>query len=287
MRPAQPLLLLTLAGFLSACPSIGADDDDTEGATPASRPGPEYSGGTCPTLEDGLNEDFASAELERSFKLLLPDQPSGAPVLFAWHWLGGNADAIVGALDLEDRVENEGVIVVSPVSSGSAFEWEFLSDPEDNIDLQFFEDMLSCIHEQFTVDMDRIFATGMSAGGLWTSYLTIHESEWLAATAPLSGGASEDVWIPPVRAMPVLLTWGGPTDFAVGLNFHAANQTFSQLLRDRGSFVAECEHTGGHAIPNEASDYLWRWFEDHPMDTDAEPYEALPESYPAFCSSPD
>lgn len=287
IRLARSLLLLPLAALLAACPPVGTDDDDTEAPTPAPRLGPEYSGDSCPTLEDGLNEGFESAGIERSFKLLLPDEPSGAPVVFAWHWLGGTADAIIDTLNLEERVESDGAIVVSPVSSGSAFEWEFLSEPEDNIDLQFFEDMLSCIHEQYTVDMDRIFATGMSAGGLWTSYLTIHESEWLAATAPLSGGASEDVWIEPVRALPVLLTWGGPTDFAVAFNFHSANQTFSQLLQERGSFVAECEHTGGHSIPNEASDYLWRWFEDHPMDIEAEPYDTLPDAYPSFCSIPD
>jgi poly(3-hydroxybutyrate) depolymerase len=287
--PHRRACLLPLALLLCACPTTGggADDDDTEAPTPAPRPGPEYSGGTCPTLVEGMNEGFSSAGLDRSFILLLPDEPAGAPVVFTWHWLGGEADQILEYAEF-DALPDEGAIVISPVSSGSQFEWAFLSDPEDNIDLQFFEDMLSCVHAQYTVDMDRIFATGMSAGGLWTSYLTIHGSAWLASTAPMSGGASEDVWVPPVRALPVMLTWGGPTDYAVGFDFHTANQTFSELLQGRGSFVTECEHNGGHTIPNGARDTIWRWFEDHPMNAEDEAYEdGLPGSFPGYCSIPE
>jgi len=282
------LLILPAAALLAACPAQSDDDDDTAEPTPAPRPGPEYSEGTCPELRNGWNDDFRSAGLDRSFKMLLPEEPEGAPVVFTWHWLGGTAEEILEFVDFDELPDDEGAIVVSPSSSGSQFEWEFLADPTDNIDLQFFEDMLSCIHERYTVDMDRIYATGMSAGGLWTSYLTIHESEWLASTAPISGGASEDVWVPPVRDLPVMLTWGGPTDFAVGFNFHSANQEFSELLQGRGSFVTECEHTGGHTIPDGAKDTIWRWFEDHPMDIEEEPYaDELPGSFPSYCAIPE
>ena len=46
-------LLLPLA-LLFGCPTAGGDDDDTEEPTP-SRPGPDYSLGDCPTLEEGTH----------------------------------------------------------------------------------------------------------------------------------------------------------------------------------------------------------------------------------------
>ena len=180
---------------------------------------------------------------------------------------------------VEDKYDRDG-----KSRDDESFEWAFLSEPTDNVDLQFFEDLLSCVHEQYWVDMDRVFSTGMSAGGLWTSYLTIHQAEWLAATAPFSGGSAADIYVAPVRPLPVLLTWGGPTDFAVGFNFHTANLTFRDELVSDGSFVIECEHDDGHVPPPGGKDYAWRSFEDHPKGVDPLPYDGdLPDDYPVFC----
>lgn len=274
--------------LLLGCPSgepVGDDDDDTE--APRQDP-PAYSNGTCPELEDGFNDGFPSGDDERAFLIELPDEPEGAPVVFAWHWLQGSAGGIMDQLDFAS-LAGEGAIVVAPVASGnSSFEWEFLSSATGNPDLQFFEDMLSCIDAQWTVDLDRVYSTGMSAGGLFTSYLTVHESQWLAATAPLSGGVTEDQYVVPARKLPVLLTWGGPTDFAVGFDFHTANETFSELLRDDGHFVAECMHDDGHFPPPDSPALTWRWFEAHPKGVDPEPYaDGLPDAYPDFCSLPE
>ena len=167
------------------------------------------------------------------------------------------------------------------------FEWAFLSEPEDNVDLMFFEDLLSCAWNTWDVDLDRVYTTGMSAGGLWTSYLLLHEAPWLAAAAPLSGGANTAQYVQPARRLPVLLTWGGPSDFAVGYDFNQANITFSELLRGDDHWVGECEHDGGHVPPNGAKDYVWQFFEDHPLGVDPEPYaDAMPSSFPSYCSVP-
>lgn len=264
---------------------MGSGDDDDSTEEEVKPPGPVYSGGACPVLEEGVNTGFDSAGLDREFQLLLPDEPRNAPVVFVWHWLGGSASEILSAMEFEDLPGDEGAIVIAPESrDNEQFEWSFLSESTDNPDLQFFEDMLSCVHEQYWVDMDRVFATGMSAGGLWSSYLTIHEARWLAATAPFSGGALADLYVTPVRPLPVLLTWGGPTDFAVGFNFHTANETLRDELVSDGSFVIECEHASGHIPPDGGKDYAWRFFEDHPMGVDPLPYEEdLPDSFPVFC----
>lgn len=278
------LFLLPLA-LLFGCPTSADDDDATEEPTPA-RPGPDYSLGDCPTLDAGTHA-FATALGERRVRIDLPEDPVGAPVVFVWHWLGGTADQSMSAMEFDQLPAEQGAIVIAPFSSGLQFEWAFLSPPEDNVDLQFFEDLLSCAWSTWDVDLDRVYTTGMSAGGLWTSYLLLHEAQWLAAAAPLSGGANSAQYVQPARRLPVLLTWGGPTDFAVGYDFNQANITLSGLLQDDEHWIGECVHDGGHVPPDGAKDYVWRFFEDHPQGIDPDPYaDALPDSFPDFCALP-
>jgi len=249
---------------------------------------PNYSGGDCPVLEDGVNKSFLVDGVERKFRLVLPENPIGAPVIFAWHWLGGSAQQVVNYMDYEQLVAGEGVIVVAPTSDGSQFEWHIDDEPDDNIDVTFFDDMVACLYDQYQIDPDRIHATGMSAGGIWTTYLTIFRSEILASTAPLSGGVYAEAYVSPVRPLPVLVTWGGDDDTYGTFNFQTASLDFSEGLRADGSFVVECVHTGAHTIPEGAGQFTWQFFKDHPFGVDPEPYaEGLPDTLPEYCYLPE
>lgn len=278
------LLLLLACGDIDE-PAGAADTGAADtGAAPAVAP--VYSLGACPEIETG-SPWFATGDTEYRVKFVLPPDPQGAPVLFAWHWLGGSAGDLVRTMGLDELAEEEGVIVVAPSSDGSTFEWHFLDAPEDNPDLLLFEDLLACLYDQFQVDLDRIHATGMSAGGLQTSYLTMHAAQWLASTAPLSGGVVEGLYSEPAWPLPVLLTWGGPSDESNGLSFHDAALLLSEELRADGSFVVECEHQGGHTIPAGATETVWRFLSDHPRGLAAEPYAAgLPDAFPSYCRIP-
>jgi len=267
---------------LSADTEETAEDTGTEGTDPPL----EYSEGDCPDFSEGTMS-FESAGETRSLRVELPDDPQGAPVLFAWHWLGGTADQIVSQFGLPRTADDEGVIVVAPDSCCGDYEWQFTDPPEGNVDLAVFDDALACLYEQYDVDLDRIWATGMSAGGLWTSYLTMHRADILAATAPLSGGAFSNDYETPASPIPVLLTWGGPSDVYSGFSFDDANQTFSSLLQDDGHFVIECVHDLGHTVPYEAADYLMPFLTSHPRGVSPEPYEGgLPSEFPDWCSIP-
>ncbi len=127
----------------------------------------------------------------------------------------------------------------------------------------------------------------MSAGGLWTSYLTIHRSEELASTAPLSGGADSWSYATPARDIPVLMTWGGPTDLYGTYSFDDASRYMSDALQADGHFVIECIHDLGHDIPNEADDYLWPFLEAHPRGVDPLPFaQSLPGYFAGWCAIP-
>lgn len=281
-------LFAALSLLLVACPIPVDEPNVEEEPTPAPRPGPDYSGGDCPTFEEGWNTGFETGGLDRQFRLDLPDEPTGKPLLFVWHWLGGMPNDIVDWVDFDELVDDEDVIVVAPESRHLAVEWDLQSQPEDNADYALFVDLLACLSDQYEVDLDRVYSTGMSAGGLMTTYLTAFGTEWLAATAPMSGGTSEAAYVTPERAIPVLLTWGGPTDTYNGFSFDDANLVFSELLREDGHFVAHCVHSGGHDVPAGAAAMVWEFLADHPLGVDPEPYrDGMPASFPEGCEVPE
>jgi len=264
----------------------GLQDSGSEEEEDDARQGPDYSGSSCPSLEDGTQE-FATGDTSYDVQIVLPPEPDGAPVLFAWHWLGGNASQVIRYLELDELAADENVIIVAPRSDDSAYEWHFAEGAEGNPDLLLFEDLLSCLWQQFDVDLDRIHATGMSAGGLWSSYLTVHEADWLASTAPLSGGSDSYSYTTPASPIPVLLTWGGSSDLYGTYSFEDASLYLSEALREDGHFVVECVHDDGHSLPPWGISYVWEFFEVHPRGVDPEPWSGgLPSGYPSGCRIP-
>lgn len=294
----RPHHLVGLAVTLGACaaPSSPAQDDadhdsaepahsgGSDSAAPSPSPAPDYSGGACPTLVAGTNT-FATGDTTYSVEVWLPPAPDGAPLLFAWHSLGNTATGIVSGMGLEPLVAAEGIILIAPQSSGAPTEWRILDTPTNNPDYRLFEDLLACAWSQWGVDLDRVWSTGMSAGGLWTSYLSMHGSTWLAATAPMSGGST--IYNTPDEPIPVMLTWGGEADTYDGLSFDRASINLSEGLLGDGSFVVECVHDRGHALPPWGFEPAWTFLKEHPKGVTPEPWAGgLPASMPAECHIP-
>lgn len=278
--------LLPILFALACTPASTQVADDTaapDSDAPAVNPYGEAQG--CPVFAEGPNT-LVSADLERQVTLVLPQEPQGAPIVFAWHWLGGSAEQILRWMEME-TLADQGAIVVAADSTGMQTEWDYLADPSASVDAALYDDLLVCLWDAYGFDPDRVHATGMSAGGLFTSYLTMHRAETLASTVPFSGGVTQPYYSAPSVDVPVMLVWGGPTDRYGGYDFHAAALSFSSNLRDDGSFVVECEHDLGHRPPQGAAEMAWTFFEDHPADVLEEPWAAgLPASLPQTCRLP-
>ena len=126
----------------------------------------------------------------------------------------------------------------------------------------------------------------MSAGGPWSTWLTMNRSEWLASAAPMSGGVLSNWYITPEDRLPVMLIWGGPTDTYNGFSFDQANLQFSEELVADEHFVVECDHGGGHVPPSAPAELTWAFLSEHRKGEPSPWSDGLPKDLPDYCTIP-
>lgn len=262
-------------------------DDYLEGTAPLEEP----SEGACPDLGDGGSITMTSAGEERNVRIIVPATGAeGAPVVFVWHPLGATARQMVTWLDLETWADEVGAVLVLPDSlDTNLFEWEFLNDAtSENHDLVLYDDLRTCLYEQWAVDLGRVTSTGMSAGGLWTSYLGIHRSETLATILPMSGGTGSVVeYQRPDVTFPAMLVYGGEDDTwgggGVEVDFGEATEQFAAELHDDGHYVVLCDHGRGHTFPSGAQDMMSAWLLGHTFGKESPYLDGDLSDFPEWC----
>jgi predicted esterase len=243
---------------------------------------------TCPALAAGLNTGFPSAGAERTFDLVVPASYSADtnwPLLFAYHGINSNMSAMLDWSELRAFSDTHNVIIVAPqaLDLAGAVVFDSFSDPKNNRDLMLFDDMITCISQSYAIDPERIWVTGMSAGGLMTGMLIARRNDIIAAAAPFSGGMGVE-YVPASRQMPVLVSWGGAFDEAFGQNFHTMATQMIQALQDNEHFVVSCDHNQGHTLIKSYWYWALQFLADHPRDLATESYTDLPEMFPEFCT---
>lgn len=288
----------------SDLPPLRGDDCRLEpppGATPPP-PLPVYAG-VCPELVPGLNM-IDSTGNPREFLLIVPSdlQPEeNLPVVFLWHWLGGDAQDFLDQGDVQNAVDQFRFVAVIPSSKGDVlFQWPFSaidSDARADEEFEFFDDMLACVAEQFNVAEHCIASAGVSAGALWTDQLASARGAFFSSILSLSGGTGGGAvkpWGGSPHKMPAMVLWGGPMDFCVAVDFNNTSMDLEGHLQEEGHFVLECIHNCMHSAPPfEVADGetafapLWKFVISHPywLADGESPYLAsgVPEDMPDWC----
>ncbi|MEO8552714.1 MAG: hypothetical protein ABI678_22205 [Kofleriaceae bacterium] len=276
----------------------------------------------CPALVSGTNT-FTSTGHDRQFILVLPagfTADEHLPVLFLWHWIGGDATDFLERGDIQAAADEQRFIAVIPFSEGATVlgtlntKWPFdITQLPARMDEEFtfFDDMLACVEQQFHVNDSCVSTIGVSAGALFTDQLVQARANRLANFVSLSGGVGDTIIKPwtgtGAHKPPGVVLWGGDGPPAmdgskdilgcigIGMDFSVASRDIETGLVADGHFFVECRHNCGHVeppldTPPGLSKYasMWEFAMNHPfwLPAGQSPYltNGLPPSMPAWCA---
>ncbi|MFH1013227.1 MAG: PHB depolymerase family esterase, partial [Thermoplasmatota archaeon] len=172
--------------------------------------------------------------LERTYCIHVPkgfDEDTSVPLVLVFHGGGGNARNIQETTSFNQKADEEGFLVVYPQGSGTlqnhlltwnagfccAYAYENSID-----DVSFIKELVNHLKAQYTINDSRIYATGISNGGIMTYRLGAELSDIFAAIAPVAasiGGQpteNESLWCIPELMNPVsVIVFHGTNDTRV------------------------------------------------------------------------
>ncbi|MFT6143047.1 MAG: putative esterase [Myxococcota bacterium] len=275
---------IAVLAFLAACV-----EPKPEVANVTPPPLPLAPSGTCPAIEGDGTYTFESNGREREVIVYLPNEiASDQPILFMWHGVGDTGTILPRVLGARAMSEDQNAIIVIPQSlDENPLEWGFLNGGED--DLALFDDMRSCLHRDFDVDLSRIYSTGFSGGGLWTTFLTMNRSDVLAAVLMFSGGTEPIIEYNRLEwDIPVLLSWGGSNDTwgqpgLFEVEFEVTTLDLQAELMEDEHLVVSCNHGLGHTLPASAGDMVSTWLFGHTFGVASPFLEGELTGLPDFC----
>jgi polyhydroxybutyrate depolymerase len=149
----------------------------------------------------------------RTYQVHIPSQPpgpAGLPLVFIFHGMGGDAPAITKITGMTQKADQAGFIVVYPEGSGSKElrTWEAgqrrgPDDVQRPDDVEFVRRLLEELPNLVPLDATRVYAAGISNGGMLCYRLASEMSDRFAAIASVAGPTAYEV-SPPTYPVPVL-----------------------------------------------------------------------------------
>jgi polyhydroxybutyrate depolymerase len=178
-----------LVCLLSGCVASQAGTQDGQSA--AARPG-DYE------------RSMTFGERERTCLLHLPpayDGQNALPLVIALHGGGGNAQGAAEMTGMSAKADEEGFIVVYPEGTGRLKDrlltWNAgnccgyaLDNKED--DVAFVQALIARLQQELKIDPRRVYATGISNGGMMAYRLGCELSDKIAAIAPVAGALNNE-----------------------------------------------------------------------------------------------
>jgi hypothetical protein len=207
-----------------------------------------------------------------------------APMVFYWHGTGSTSGEYAGSFGAGHQgVMSEGGVLIS---FGGTTGGDLLSGTATfgRGDFELTDQFFACAVKDHNVDPRRVFSTGCSAGGLFAGGMAAARSNYIAAVAPNSGG-----WTTPVQFQndwtPALMTvHGGAGRDVVIVDFSNTSRTADMAFKNRGGFVINCDHGGGHCAGRGFAGDMWNFFKAHPYGTKPSPWAGgLPSGFNSDC----
>lgn len=162
-------------------------------------PAQEQDAPSRPVTAGDHTRAVKAGERQRRYLVHVPpgyDATKATPVVIAFHGGGGNPESMVRLSGLNAKSDAAGFIVVYPYGTGR-MENQFLTfngggccgyAMENKIDdVAFTRALLEDLAMVAKLDAARVFATGLSNGGIVSHYVASELSDRIAAIAPVGG----------------------------------------------------------------------------------------------------
>jgi predicted esterase len=263
---------------------------------------------TCTPISGGVGAVSVNGAAARQYYVDLPTDTSGPmALLFSWHGFNQAPLDFKKLVGFDPNGASMPLVVVTPTDTKrflpDGLDW-YIRGTAGNVDFPYFEGMLSCLEGELNIDTTRVYSFGFSAGAVFTNLL---DSQWphlFAAIVTESGawfsdpaqvaaivvGGSTVQWdwppLDPADHGDVLMTHGGPNDFATIISIETAAQAGLPFLLKNGRTVVDCAHTAGHAIdPLVSNKTIYEYLLAHKLGQPS-PYAGgqLPSDFPASCA---
>jgi polyhydroxybutyrate depolymerase len=150
----------------------------------------------------------------RSYDLFVPANAGSRPlpVVFVFHGGYGTPEQAEKITRMQELASQVGVIVAFPAAAGEGQQWndgrDYTAGGPD--DIAFVDALIEDIAATYAVDRQRLFATGLSNGGMFTLRLACERSDTFRAFAPVIASFPVDYVdrCAPARAVPIAFIHG-------------------------------------------------------------------------------
>ncbi len=188
--------------------------------------------------------EFAVDGQQRSVVIHVPekyDSQKPTPLVLLFHGAGQNKEIILLYTDMMTTADDAGFIIAAPDGTGyvrafnaggvRGISWRGSPD-----DVKFIDQLLNKLDRVLNIDSRRVYACGLSNGGMFCHRLASELSHRIAAIASVAGTLATDK-IKATRPVPVLhfhgtrdrlVPIGGPFQVTPFVSFHSLDETIRQ-----------------------------------------------------------
>ncbi len=178
---------------------------------------------------------------DRSYRIDLPANPQGAPVIIGLHGGGGSADQFARSSGLSRPANRQGYAVIYPEGTGRAATWNggycCGSAQRNRVDdMAFLDAVITDAIRRFGLNSERLYLTGMSNGAIMAETYAARHPGRVRAVAGVAG--TMDTGRIRVKGPVPLLHIHGTADAMVP---YAGGQGDSSLTRTNFASVVSVE----------------------------------------------
>ncbi len=163
--------------------------------------------------DDLILEKMRFGREKRSYWVYLPEGYDGEealPMVFAFHGYTAYAEGMVDYVDFRRAADAHGVIMVFPQGSllDNLTHWNVggWTNHSKKDDVGFVNAIIDAMEKKYSIDPNRVYATGHSNGGYMSIKLACELGDRIAAVASVSGSMTPEMFADcaPSRPMPIM-----------------------------------------------------------------------------------